>query len=292
MKWFWGAILLSVCSVFAVSAQEDDGALGGYNALDIDGVGVYVSDFNGRIESLSDGVRITLKSDDPANKPLPISANSMKFSYAGESGTTPSLIVISGNVTIEHPDATVQSDKAEWNFKEGTLTFTGNAKISSPQIKEAQAEKVILNFNENRVEMHKMRAKEVPLSGASEDNRDPSFLREQDVADWPGFIAKIKKEAASEKASPGKRILGLMDEKVRNFLTTVPAETLLEDKSAILKQINKVMTNKNLYDESAWKGISIAPELTELLNKENLEPKQQTLLNRALIKAAYPGMIK
>ena len=293
MKWFSVALALAVFAALAALAQEDDGTLSGYNTLDIDGVGVYVSDFKGRIESLSDGVKIMLKSDDPTKKPLPISANSMKFSYSGDSGNTPSLIVIEGNVAIEHPQATVHSDKAEWDFKKGTLTFTGNVKINSPQIKNAEAEKFVLNFNDNRVEMYKGRAKDLDLHGTMEGvEQDPSLLSEQDIADWPAFIAKIKAQAADEKPSPGKRILGLMDEKVRNVLTTVPAETLLQDKSAILKQINKVMANKSLYDASVWKGVTLAPEIAALLEKKPLEGKEQTQLNRALIEAAYPDIIK
>ena len=305
MKWFSVAISLGVFAAFAAPAQApaaaapdaapkaDDGTLSGYSTLDIDGVGVYISDFKGRIESLSDGVRITLKSDDPEKKPLPISANKMTFSYAGEGGSTPSRIVLEGSVAIEHPQATVHAEKADWDFEKGTLTFTGNPVINSPQIKEAQAEKVVLNFNEDRVEMYKARAKELPLRGATEGaEQDPSFLSEQDIADWPAFIAKIKEQAADEKLSPGKRILGLMDEKVRNFLTTVPSETLLQDKSAVLKQINKVMANKSLYDASVWKGITFAPEIAALLDKKPLEGKEQTQLNRALIEAAYPDIIK
>lgn len=292
MKWFSVAISLGVFAAFAAQAQEEDETFGGYDTLDIDGVGVYISDFDGRIESLSEGVRITLKSDDPEKKPLPINANSMKFSYDGDSGNTPSLIVIEGNVAIEHPDATVHSDKAEWDFKKGVLTFTGNVKISNAQIKEAEAEKFVLNFNDGQVVMYNARAKNVDLHGATKGDQDPSLLTEQDVRDWSAFIAKIKEQAASEKPSPGKRILGLMEEKVRNFLTTVPSETLLDDKSAILKQINKVMANKNLYDESTWKGITLAPEIAGLLEKESLDGKEQTLLNRALIETAFPGIMK
>jgi len=304
MKWFSVAIALVVFAAFAALAQApaaapdaapkaDDGTLSGYSTMDIDGVGVYVSDFKGRIESLSDGVRITLKSDDPEKKPLPISANKMTFSYADNSGSAPSRIVLEGAVSIDHPQATVRAEKADWDFDKGILTFTGNPVINSPQIKEAQAEKVILNFKEDRIEMYKARAKELPLGGATEGlDQDPSILREENIRDWPAFIAKIKEQAADAKPSPGKRILGLMDEKVRNLLTTVPSETLLKDKSAILKQINKVMANKGLYDANVWKGITLAPEIAALLDKKPLEGKEQTLLNRALIEAAYPDIIK
>jgi hypothetical protein len=277
----------------APAASSDADGMGGYTSLRLDQAGVFVGTFDGKIESLSDGVKITLLSNDPEKKPLPISANQMKFSWPeGGSAKKPSRILLEGKVVIEHPQAKVRAEKADWDFDKGLLTFTGDPVMSSEQVEELQGEKIVLNFKENRFQVFGGRAKVINLQPVAEGGPSgSSLLQESDITDWAGFIGQIKSQGAAAGPSPGKQVLSLLEPQVQKLVTTVAAETLIENKGKLLKQVNHVITSPRLYNADAWKGVELAPEIQALAGQANLSAPDQMRLNRALIEAAFPGMV-
>lgn len=102
---------------------------------------------------------------------------------------------------------------------------------------------------------------------------------------------RVKTEAAAKAASPGKRLVALLDPKTQQYITTVPAETLLGDKAAILKQLNKVLADPRFYEKSAWAGVALAPELQEAVGQGPVAPENAVRVNRALLEAAYPDLV-
>jgi hypothetical protein len=275
------------------AAQGMDSSLGGYTSLRLDEAGLFVGGFDGTIDRLSDGVKITLLSTDPSLKPLPISAREMKFSWNKEANSTkPSKILLEGKVAIDHPQATVRAEKADWDLDAGMLVFTGAPVITTEQVPQGiEGQKVVLNFNQNKFEVYGGRAKEIPLQSAMGPGAapDPNLLREQDIKDWPKFLESIRTQAAADKPSPGKQLVTLLDAKVQKLLTTTAMETLLGDKAAVLKQINKVIGNPKFYNEPAWAGISLNDSTQEMLAQGAKAP--MTRLNRSLLSAAYPGIV-
>lgn len=297
---YLSTILAAFMCISPVAAGADaagvpgaDNGMGGYTSLRLDEAGLFVGGFDGTIDRLGDGVKITLLSDDPGLKPLPISAREMKFSWSKEAaGNKPSKILLEGKVAIDHPQATVRAEKADWDLEGGMLIFTGAPVITTEQVPQGiEGQKVILNFKLDKFEVHGGRAKSIPLQSAMGAGAasDPNLLREQDIKDWPKFLESIRTQAAAEKPSPGKQVVMLLDAKVQKLLTNTAVETLLTDKATILKQINKVIGNPKLYSEPAWTGITLNSVTRDMLSQGAQAPV--TRLNRSLLSAAFPGIV-
>jgi hypothetical protein len=239
---------------------------------------------------MTDGVRISLRSENPELKPIPIVANKMKFTWPEKGGKRPSRIVLEGKVVIDHPQANVRADKADWDFEKGILTFTGSPVMKSPQVPEGiEAQKIVLNFNGDRFEVYGGRAKEIHLGDMAGEEAGP--LRAEDVRDWPGLFAILKTQAAANEPSPGKRLVSLLDPKAQHAIASDEVEQLLKNKEAILKTINHALTNPKLYDAAAWQGVELGAEAKALLGKGTRSAKESARLNRLLLEAAYPDFI-
>ncbi|HPO12056.1 MAG TPA: hypothetical protein PLI09_01320 [Candidatus Hydrogenedentes bacterium] len=286
---FVAAWLVAGCAV----AQDMGGDMGGYTSMSID-AGRFVGSFSGgmAIKEMTDGVRITLLSEDKNMKPVPIRAYKMKFDYK-EGATRPSAITMEGNVEVQHPQGTITAEKAEWNFDTGLLVFSGNPVMSGEQVKEMSGSKFTMNFKTGEVEVTDMRVKEYPFNtpGASGGTGDPSLLTQGDVKEWAGFLKTLKDQAAGEAASPGKQIAKQLDGEMRRMLLNVSVEALAEEKGTMVKQLNKVLKKDALYSEAAWKGVTLSEEAKGLLAKEGRKPEETTRLNRLLLEAAYPDYI-
>ena len=285
--------LLVTSPVLTAWAQEDAGGLGGYDAIDIE-AGHFVGNFDGRIDELDGGVKIRLVSDNPDKPPLPIKASHVKFDWPEDGGGSPSRIVLQGNVVIEHPEATVRSEKADWDFGKGILVITGNPVMATEQVPELRGEKILLNFNTGRFEVEGGKAQRIRLSpnGSASGAKSPSYsLRVSDIRDWPAFLTRIRKEAGADEPSPGKRVVSLLDTKTRAAVENMPIDVLLEDKDALLKAINPVITNPKLYDKDAWNGVALTNDVKALLGQDELSASDRIHLNRALFEAAYPDYV-
>jgi len=287
-------VVIGLASPFLAEGQSPAGGdMGAYDTVDVT-AGEATFLFDGGIESLTGGAKITLKADDPNTKPLPISAVTIKFFYAAKGATKPSKIVLDQKVVVTHPQGTVHADKAEWDFEKGVLTFTGNPVMSAPQMKEMTAPTIILDFNEGRIKCEGgMRINGLQLGGTGDaaTNQDPSLLREQDVLDWTKFLATIKEQSAAKAASPGKRIVNLLDPKMQGFLSSLPPEKLAAEKGSIVKQLNKVLASPTLYDAAAWSAVALSEELKATADKGGLSGQDATRLNRDLLNAAFPDLI-
>jgi len=153
-------------------APQGGNSMGSYTIMDLDWVGRMVCSFDGKIDSMSDGVKITLRSDDPAKKPVLISANEVKFTWPEGGGNRPSSILFEGEVVIDHPDASVQADKAEWDFGNGLVTFTGSPVMRSPKMPDGiEAQKVVLDFNTGKVQVYGGHGHNVRLVGSTEETK-------------------------------------------------------------------------------------------------------------------------
>ncbi len=286
---FMAAWLVAGCAM----AQELGGDLGGYTSMQID-AGRFVGSFSGgmAIKEMTDGVRITLLSEDAKLKPLPIRAYKMKFDYK-EGASKPSVITMEGNVEVQHPQGSISAEKADWNFDTGLLVFSGNPVMNSDQVKDLRGSRITMNFKTNEVEVSDMKVQQIPLNGMGGPGGagDPSLLTQGDVKDWAGLLKALKTQAGGEGASPGKQIARHLDEQVRKMLLNVSVEALAEQKGDMVKQLNKVLKKEGLYTEAAWKGVALNEEAKGLLAKEGRKPEETARLNRLLLEAAYPDYI-
>jgi len=263
--------------------------MGGYTTMEIEAGNMKGNFATGAIEEMTGGVRIKLLSDDPKLKDLPISATTMRFTWA-EGRTTPSTIIMEKNVSVQHPDASVTADRAEWNFDTGELVFSGNPEVNNDRLKGLRGDKMTLNIKTNTFEVSQVRADQVPLqtpAGAGE-SAPKDLLRVSDIKDWQQLIDTIKQQAKADSPSPGKQIVSRMSAQNQQLLLTLDTALLLERKEDILKLINDLLRKPGLYSKAAWAGITLPDEATQLLAAGPLDTAAQTRQNRLLLEAAYP----
>lgn len=277
------------------AAQQAEGGLGGYSSMRIDRVGRFRGSFDDAmtIREMTNGVSITLLSEDPNQPPLPIRANTMKFEWE-EGSDTPARIEMEGNVDVEHPKGKLTAEKGVWDFKKGILEFTGNPVLDSPRAKGVRGSKIAINFNENDLFIENMQADLVGMRGgaAGEDGGGGgAVLTEGDVKDWPGFINTLKAQAKADAPSPGKRILSQFDKDDQSKFLGAPTDAIVKQKAAVLKQLNRVFAKPGLYTEEAWKGTALSEDAKKLLGAKEVSPEDQLKLNRLLVEAAFPDYI-
>lgn len=285
---WWPAFCLCL-STFVGWAQATPGnaapGAGGYSAMKIERVGKMVGGFNGTLKQMSGGVSIVLESDDPNLKPLPIRADSMTFQWT-EGKNTPDVIVLEGNVAIEHPQATVTAERAEWNFDRSEVVFTGHPVMNSERVKDLRGDRMVLNFEKNTFEVVNASVKEVAIRAETEGTAPA--LAESQIKDFKGLLSAMQKEARGERPSPGKRLVSLLDADMQSALLNATPEMLEKQKGAILKVLNRLLQKPNLYDAQSWESVTLPAEAKELLALPQRTPAQTVQLNRLLLQAAYP----
>ena len=291
MKRLLAAACVAGCCAVCAAQQPAPEAAGGYDAMRIEHVGRFLGSFSESmaIREMTDGVRISLLSEDAALEPLPVRANTMHFTWE-EGASRPSQIVMEGNVQVNHPQGELTADKGVWDFGSGELVFTGNPVMNSDTAKGVRGSKMVVNFNKNTMEIMDMSAAEVPLRGNGAP-ADPSLLDTGDVTDWPGLIDTLKAQMRADAPSPGKQVGAQLDEETRNIMVNVGTDALVQEKGQLVKAMNSVLKAPGLYDEAAWEGIAPGDEATALLAKDTRTPAEQTRLNRLLLQAAYPEYI-
>lgn len=282
------AVLLGRCP--AARALE----MGGDFGINLEHAGNLVFNFDtAQIEELSGGVQLTLLPDDPDQPPMPISADSIRFSYAGPENS-PSHILMQGNVRIRHPQGNIEAGRAEWDFESETLVFTENPRFSSEQVRDLRGEEIVVNFATGKVNVRGGAQGELPafarggMGGASTSGPQ---LREGDIDDWAGLINTLKEQTASESPSPGGHIVAMLEPNMRNALMNTPTEVLVEQRQMLLRQFNTLIQRNDLYDEAAWSGVNIPAPAQALLAQEARSPEEVAAMNLGLLAAAFPNAI-
>ena len=281
-------VLLGRCP--AARAME----MGGDFGINLEHAGNLVFNFDtAQIEELSGGVQLTLLPDDPDQPPMPISAESIRFSYAGPENS-PSRIVMQGNVRIRHPQGNIEAGRAEWDFEADTLVFTENPRFSSEQVRDLRGEEIIVNFATGKVNVRGGAQGELPAfargttGGASTGGAQ---LRESDIDDWAGLIDTLKEQAASDSPSPGGHIVGMLDPNMRNALLNTPTSVLVDQRQMLLRQFNTLIQRNDLYDEAAWAEVDVPDAVQAQLAQETRSPEEVSAMNLALLAAAFPNAI-
>jgi hypothetical protein len=315
---FWLAMVIGVVAVCAAGAQDaapaaaaekaaaptaegaapaEGAAMGNYEKMQIEHVGVMDGTLDGRINKMTGGVKIKLISNKPDMGNLPIRAQSMTFTYA-EGASKPTRILLEGDVDIEHPKAHLIAERADWNVEKNEIVFTGNPIVKNEQVKEMRGSKFVLNFETGRFEGTDVRIAELDTSQSGSGGglglgmgAGGGGLTETDVTDWPGLIAALKTAAASAEASPGRQVALRGGEKVQSALKSMPTEELLKNKELMLKAINGVIKKPGFYDRDAWASVALGDEVKGLLAKDKLTAAEQARQNLLLLQAAFPSFI-
>jgi hypothetical protein len=251
-------------------------------------------DVSGRIHHLVGGADVTLYSAEPGSPNLRLRANRMDFEYPAEGGQ-PTAIKLEGNVVIEHPEGTVLAGRADWNLTENRMVFSQNPVVkNAEQFGEIRGETIDFDLGTGAIKVQRPVVKDVQFQqSAPQEPTSPGLLAVDDV-DWPTLLAVLKEQQAATAPSPGQRVMALLDANARRFVETSTVDDLVASRETVLKQLNRVLQQRELYSAEAWAGIALGPEAQALLDKgaDMLSGEEVVQLNRRLLEAAYPGAIQ
>lgn len=283
------SIIAALLAAATLSAHAQD-QMSGYGAMRIDRVGYFEGNFDGRIEKMSQGVQITLLADGADKADLPIQADTMDFTWEGDS-PQPVRIVMTGNVQIKHPSANVRAGRADWDFKTGDVIFTGSPVMDSPKFQNMRADKMILNMEAGTFRAEGMKIDRLETESMGGPAADSSTLTEADISDWTGLVDTLKAAGASDTPSPAKQVVGQLDPGAREQLMGTDTNVIVQNKGALLKGINRILDQPGLYDATAFVGVSLPETLAQQVAAPPASGAELKAMNRGLLNAAFPGNI-
>jgi len=123
------------------------------------------------------------------------------------------------------------------------------------------------------------------LNGWVDQENSADSLSGGDIKDLETFARKL-----TEKSDAVSTYLnGELDETVRADLANFPASNTNAKavRSALVKNLNKIISNGPIYDKTRFQGVQLSPDTAELL-KANPQGWKLARLNKLLLEDAYP----
>ena len=121
------------------------------------------------------------------------------------------------------------------------------------------------------------------------------LLNQADVTDWKEFARELQTRGQCAAPSPARRIWSLMKPEARGFVTNLLQAQWPDKytKGQITEDLNRLLMQRDLYDESAWHGVLLTPEASELLKAgmAKLSVADLCRLNSHLLAAAFPNLL-
>src|ERR1017187_4055317 len=121
------------------------------------------------------------------------------------------------------------------------------------------------------------------------------LLTETDVTDWKNFAQALKAQGGAPAPSPAKRVWSLMKPEARDFVTKLIQAEWPDKytKSQITADLDRLLRQRDLYDEVSWRGVVLSPECAALLTTDRSQLSQADLcrLNMHLLAAAFPNLL-
>lgn len=296
-------IILGIFAAMAgVTAEAQDAPaaassqFGAYTFMSVENADIMEGSLDGTFDRLEGNVQITLKTEDPAEKPLPIKADKITFTYAEGNTEMPEKILLEGHVLIDHPTGHMKSDRAEWNTKSSQIVLTGNPLFDTPSMSGVRADSIMIDLDKGTWKILKGKVDNLAFAnkGGAGQAAGSAALRETDIPDWAAFFAEFKKQCASDRQTPGKHIVSLFDPESKTAVGSMSVDELQKLRGKFLKKINAALAMPSFYSEAAWANAAVSDEARALLDartSRTLEPAELARMNRLLLEAAFPKLI-
>src|SRR5262249_35271711 len=133
-----------------------------------------------------------------------------------------------------------------------------------------------------------------PLS--IEERKGTEFFR-NNVRDWPGLLTKLETQGEAAEPSPGRqvwaRLSGDLKARIAGRQKISPPEFFRDLRPAVTDELNRLLADRTLYDEAAWREVDAGKEAGELIEKgiDRLTAEELARLNRLLLEAGFPNEI-
>lgn len=123
-----------------------------------------------------------------------------------------------------------------------------------------------------------------------------SFLRADDVSNWGSLVGSLSRPSEGGASSASvQRIWARLSPTLQRRLTSIAPGSPLDSKSKqlLLGELNAIMEERDLYDETTWQGTSLNGESHKMLEKgfDSLDKRELVRFNRLLLEAAFPDAI-
>lgn len=122
-------------------------------------------------------------------------------------------------------------------------------------------------------------------------------LRQNSILNMSALVSKIEMQARADEPSPGKQIWSRLRDDLKTRLANregVEAESVpVNLASDLVDALNKILSDRNFYEPSAWRGIDLNDETKALADRrvDSLTDDEVKRRNRLLLEAAYPVQI-
>jgi hypothetical protein len=118
---------------------------------------------------------------------------------------------------------------------------------------------------------------------------------EEDVLDWLGLARQLDQEAKGELPTPGRRILELCPQDVRDTVQSLAARDSFDEsrRGDLLRALNASIRHRDFYREVDFKRVEIPSEAAAFLARPRTDLAERDIetLNRRLLEAAYPTFL-
>jgi len=122
-----------------------------------------------------------------------------------------------------------------------------------------------------------------------------SFVNPDHVLDWPGLVNELRTHGAQPEPSPAKQIWNRLSPALQRRLQAAPVDATPDKKSRslLIEELNAILEERDLYNESLWRETPLNGDSKPLLEKglANLTTRETTRFNRMLLEAALPDYI-
>lgn len=125
--------------------------------------------------------------------------------------------------------------------------------------------------------------------------RDPFAVSEDDIVDWSGLVAELRRQRQASDPTPARRPWSFFGAELQQRLAGLgPTDTVSAELAAsLLGELNDILDRRDFYDAAAWQDADLGDEAQELLGKgiDSLSPREVVRLNRRLLERAWQGLI-
>jgi hypothetical protein len=126
-----------------------------------------------------------------------------------------------------------------------------------------------------------------------------SLLVDGDLRKAAELAKKLARAADVSQPSAGKHLYGQLSSGLRDAIRKQPDAPDGPDEFTdiywrLRNELNELLKTRNFYDRSAWDGVTLGPEATDLYQKglDQLSDEQLARFNRLALQAAYPEHVR
>ena len=216
-------------------------------------------------------------------------------------------VTATGNVRLDDTRTIALGDAAIWNRREGVLRLIGRP----AEVRWDNGNRLRAGLIERSEDGSRLLCTSTPdapggvylLAYAADQALglsaapDPALLTPADIPNPQAFAARLVAAGVASAPSPASRLWDLLAPETRVLVSQVaanptPPATLTR---AVVRAINeRVLSRADFYSEAHFRGVALPQRARELLaaRSRGLSSHQAILLNRLLLEAAFPGLVR